>query len=49
MHLKILKKNLKNLSILNKAKILINNKIENFIKKKKIKKKYNIFFFDPPF
>ena len=43
----ILRKNLINLSILNKA-IIINSKIENILENLK-KKKFDIFFFDPPF
>lgn len=43
----ILEQNLNHLSIIRKAN-LFNNKIENFLKDNK-KKKYNIFFFDPPF
>lgn len=44
---KILKNNLTRLLIINKTKIR-NEKIENFLIKK-TKKKYDIFFFDPPF
>ena len=45
--LKILKRNLTTLTILNKTKIYSND-IENILIKKK-DKKFNIFFFDPPF
>jgi len=44
--LSVLKKNLNELSILKQANI-INRKIEDFLKN--CKKKFNIFFFDPPF
>jgi len=43
----ILKKNLDQLSIINKIKIF-NNKIEDILKNN-IKEKFNIFFLDPPF
>ena len=43
----MLKKNLLNLSISKKAKV-INDKIENIINQK-FEKKFNILFFDPPF
>lgn len=43
----IIKKNLVNLSIQNKAEI-INDKIENYLNNSKIKK-FDIIFFDPPF
>ena len=43
---KILKKNLKELGIENKTKI-INENISSYLPK--IKKKFNIFFFDPPY
>ena len=43
----IIKKNLLNLSIQNKAEI-INDKIENYLNNSKIKK-FDIIFFDPPF
>ena len=42
-----LKKNLLNLSIVDKTKVL-NDKIENFLKKKFLQK-FDIFFLDPPF
>ena len=45
--LKILKRNLTTLTILNKTKIY-SNEIENILIKNK-DKKFNIFFFDPPF
>lgn len=45
--LKVLKKNVVNFSITHQVRI-INDKIENTLNKK-IKEKYNIFFFDPPF
>ena len=44
---KMLKENLKNLSILSKTEI-INNKIENILEKFN-NMKFQIFFFDPPF
>ena len=43
---KILKNNLDNLSLMNKSEV-INGSIENYLFD--IKKKYNIFFFDPPY
>lgn len=43
---KILKNNLDNLSLMNKSEV-INGSIENHLFK--IKEKYNIFFFDPPY
>jgi 16S rRNA (guanine966-N2)-methyltransferase len=43
----ILKENLINFSVTNKA-TLINSKIEDFLNRNK-RKKYNIFFLDPPF
>jgi 16S rRNA (guanine966-N2)-methyltransferase len=43
----ILEKNLTQLSVMNDA-IIINNKIENFLKKND-KEKFDIFFLDPPF
>lgn len=43
----VLKKNLVQFSLINKAKVF-NGKIENFLKIEK-KEKYNILFFDPPF
>ena len=43
---KILKNNLDNLSLMNKSEV-INGSIENYLFE--IKKKYNIFFFDPPY
>ncbi len=43
----VLKDNLLKLSIINKVKVY-NNKIENILNKN-IKKKFNIFFVDPPF
>ena len=44
--IEILKQNLKKISINNQVTV-INDKIENMIEKNK--KRYNIFFFDPPF
>lgn len=44
--IEILKQNLKKISINNQVTV-INDKIENMTKKNK--KRYNIFFFDPPF
>ncbi len=43
----ILKQNISNLSVLNKSQV-INDKLENF-GNWNLGKKYNIFFFDPPF